>query len=372
MLLLDMVTIHDVAKLAGVSTATVSRSFTASSALSDETRERVLEIAGKLNYRPRGVDASRVRVNGKSAQPVVSTTIGFEYFASAPSDTLASNGFYGAILDGAQAEAARLGMHMLLSTTYRHKKSPELPQMVREQAVAGLLLVGAADADIIESFIPHVRNIVLLDNRDVQGQHDSVFSDSFGGSYEATKHLLDLGHNQIGFLTTRTADLAFKERLNGYVCAHFHAGVTIHPNYIVRIGLPEDAENDALTARDLRERSGQELLAFLKRPHRPTAFVTANDDHATILMKACRTLSIAIPAAMSVVGFDDADSSSETDPPLTTVRVDMREMGKAAVRRLNTRIVSAQKGEAPYAPVFELLPTKLIVRETTASPSISG
>ncbi|BDI31211.1 LacI family transcriptional regulator [Capsulimonas corticalis] len=366
-----MATIHDVAKLAGVSTATVSRSFTETSALSYETRGRVLEIAERLNYRPRGL-ASRTTRSRTVAAPnaSVSTTIGFEYFAYVPSDTLPSNGFYSAVLDGAQAEAARLGMHMLLSTTHRHKPSQELPPMVREQAVAGMLLVGAADADILETFVQYVPHIVLLDNRDIRGRHDSVFSDGFGGAYEATKHLLDLGHRHIGFLTSRATELTFRDRLNGFVCAHFHAGVAINHDHIVAVGTPGDGENETLSGKELRERSMQEVVAFLKKPGRPTAFVCANDDHAALVLRACRALDISIPGAMSVIGYDDADTSAELEPPLSSVRVDMRAMGEAAVRRLHARIAAARQGEAAHPPVFEQLPTKLVVRQTTAAPPV--
>ena len=207
MLFYRMATIHDVAKLAGVSTATVSRSFVSSSALSRATRERVLEIADGLNYRPRGAGSKRTEHTVSPAQSVAAKTIGFEYFSYALSDTLTTNGFYSVVLAGAQAEAADLGMHMLISTTHRHKPSAELPPMVRDSAVAGMLLVGTADPEILESFVRYVPHIVLLDNRDVNGLHDSVFSDGFSGSYEATRHLLNLGHRQIGFMTSRATVL---------------------------------------------------------------------------------------------------------------------------------------------------------------------
>ena len=364
-----MTTIKEVAELAGVSTATVSRSFVATSALSGQTRDRVLEIANRLNYRPRtAAPGSRIRKSATSAKRSVSPTIGFEYFAYAPSDTLASNGFYSEVLDGAQAEAASLGMHMLLSTTHRHKMSTELPPMVREQAVAGMLLVGTADSEILETFTQYVPHLVLLDNRDVLGRYDSVFSDGFGGAYEATRHLLELGHRQIGFLTSRAPEITFKDRLNGFVCAHFHAGVPLRPDCVLAVGNLEDTENEALSSRELREHSTREIIAALQQPNRPTGFVAANDDHAALMLRACQALSIPVPEAMSVIGFDDADNSAELHPPLSTVRLDTREMGRVAVRRLHTRLVAAEQGRKPHPPMFEQLPVSLVLRQSTARP----
>ena len=364
-----MATLKDVAELAGVSTATVSRSFVSTSALSGQTRSRVLEIADRLNYRPRGAShGSSTRKRVGSVQRSVSPTVGFEYFAYAPSDTLASNGFYSQVLDGAQAEAATLGMHMLLSTTHRHKLSTELPPMVREQAVAGMLLVGTADSEILESFTQYVPHLVLLDNRDLSGRYDSVFSDGFGGAYEATRHLLELGHRRIGFLTARAGEITFKDRLNGFVCAHFHAGVALSPERILAVGSLEDAENEALSSRELREHSVREIVAALQQPNRPTGFVAANDDHAALMLKACAALGISVPEKMSVIGFDDADSSAEMRPPLSTVRLDTREMGRVAVRRLHARIMAAEQGRKPHPPTFEQLPVSLILRQSTARP----
>jgi LacI family transcriptional regulator len=326
----------------------------------------VLEIAEGLNYRPRGAGSKRTEHTVSPAQSVAAKTIGFEYFSYALSDTLTTNGFYSVVLAGAQAEAADLGMHMLISTTHRHKPSAELPPMVRDSAVAGMLLVGTADPEILESFVRYVPHIVLLDNRDVNGLHDSVFSDGFSGSYEATRHLLNLGHRQIGFMTSRATEVTLRDRFNGFICAHYHAGVPINAANLLAFGKLEDIANDFLNDNELRTRLVDEVVEFLRRPHRPTAFVASNDDQALMLMRACGILNISIPHDLSIVGFDDIRAASATDPPLTTVHVDMMQLGRLAVRRLHGRIIAAQDGKKSDPAVFEQAPVKLIIRQSTA------
>jgi DNA-binding LacI/PurR family transcriptional regulator len=366
MVTLSMATIYDVAKLAGVSTATVSRSFANSASLNRQTRERVLEVAYGLNYRPRGGRAVHFARSSNSSVPASSRTIGFEYFSYAPSDMLPVNSFYSSVLAGAQAEAAALGMHMLLSTTHRHLPSAELPAMVREQAVAGMLLVGTAEPEILEAFVRYVPHIVLLDNRDVNGQHDSIFSDGFAGGYEATDHLIKLGHKKIGFLTSGVSEVTFKDRLNGYICAHVNAGLNVNFDNVLAIGNYADIADLTLSTEELRLRAIKEIVDYLRKPDRPTAFVAANDDHALNMMRSCALLGISVPHEMSLVGFDDLAGVADADPPLTTIRLDTMEMGRSAVRRLYSRIAAAKEGKRPLPGVFELLPVKLIVRKSTA------
>jgi DNA-binding LacI/PurR family transcriptional regulator len=361
-----MATMFEVAKLAGVSTATVSRSFANSSGLSRETRERVLKVANGLNYRPR---PKRPAGRGRSSDifsPPGTKTIGFEYFSYRPTDMLPTNPFYNAVLAGAQAEAAALGLHLLLSTTHRHIPSLVLPPMVQEQVVGGMLLVGTADPEVLETFVRYIPHIVLLDNRDIRGRHDSIYTDGFGGTFEATKHLLELGHRNIGFITNRLSELTFNDRYKGYTCALVHAGIEIEQKNIWAVGSPAEIFDPSLTVEDIEMRFVRELVEYLKLPRRPSAFVAANDNHAINLIRACNELNVAIPRELSIVGFDDQMGVSAIDPPLTTVRVDTLELGRLGVRRLDDRITAARLGRKVSGRVTEIMPVNLIVRSSTA------
>src|SRR5262249_36950753 len=147
--------------------------------------------------------------------------IGFQFFSHTETETAQNNAFYAPLLHGAQAEAEASGRHLLLFTMHRHCISGELPRMVRKKQLAGMLLVGTADPEILTAFYAHIPHIVLVDNRDVTGQHDSIVSNGFEGAFAATRYLFELGHRHIGFAMTEPQTLTFRDRLHGYVSAHF-------------------------------------------------------------------------------------------------------------------------------------------------------
>jgi DNA-binding LacI/PurR family transcriptional regulator len=355
-----MATIHDVARAAGVSTATVSRSFASKHPLRDETRQRVLQEAEKLNYRPRSSD--RLRKPHDRTAGLLSSSIGFQYFASMPSDKIPSNAFYGPVLAGAQSEADRLGMHLMLHTTHRHKLSRSLPQMISEQAVPGMLLVGTADSEILELFAKFVPKIVIVDNRDPMMLHDCVITDGFRGSAQAVKYLLKLGHRRMAFVASRDADVSFDDRLNGYICTLFRAGIDMDRALICRIDEPDISTDMSVSV----DEASAFLIGFAGAD-RPTAVVAGNDAHALAVLHACRQLKISVPGEMSIIGFDDTDFSAHTYPALTTMRVDKEQMGRIAVRRLQKRLTEEVR-ELVDPPIVVELPVRLIERGSCAAP----
>ena len=346
-----MSSIHEVAKQAGVSPATVSRTFRTPDLLSHQTRRRVLDVAARLNYVPRP-HGGRTQVAEASA---VSDALGFLFFAS-DHDSNQINEFYAPMLGGAQAEAGRLGMHLIVRTTPRYERPPEMPQMFREQAAAGTLLVGAAPPEVLAAFDTSQRPCVLLDNRDRNGEglHDSILSDGFAGAMASTSHLLALGHRRIAFVYNEPNAPSFQDRRRGYLCALWEAGVAPDPAWIISMMRREPLE--------------PLLAALLSGPDAPTAVVAANDWNAFMVTAACRAQGLSIPEDISVVGFDDISFSAHSYPPLTTVRVDKEQMGRLAVRRLLARIEESRAGAPPMPPTHLVVPTCLVVRESCAPP----
>src|SRR5688500_291583 len=176
-----MPTIHDIARKAGVSATTVSRAFRTPGLINGETQQRILEAARLLNYEPRVAKKRRV---GRTER----ATIGFQFFADRPEDTLQVNAFYAAMLFGAQTEASRLGTNLMVHTVDRHLVEKDLPQLVADWEMDGMLLVGGLpDVRLAELYARYLPHIVLLDNRDLTGRFESVASDGFGGAYQATR-----------------------------------------------------------------------------------------------------------------------------------------------------------------------------------------
>jgi LacI family transcriptional regulator len=349
-----MSSIQDVAKEAGVSTATVSRTFSTPDLLSQQTRRRVIEVADRLNYRPRR--ALTVKTTAREGHAVTDTldAFGFLYFAS-DAETSPINEFYAPALSGAQSEAARLGMHLIIRTAARYTHPHEVPKMFRGQAVAGALLVGAALPDVLEAYAGHLPQSVLIDNRDETGRHDCILSDGFDGVCRATDYLLKLGHRRIGFVLDEPTAPSFRDRRRGYLCALWEAGLTPDPRWIVVGDRGDDIEN--------------RLAALLTGPDRPTALLAANDTNAFAVMKVCRRLGLSIPEDLSLIGFDDIAFSIHAYPPLTTLRVDTALMGRLAVRRLHARIQeSLTVGVRQEAPIHLTVPVTLVERETCCPP----
>lgn len=345
-----MSSIQEVAKKAGVSTATVSRTFSAPNLINALTQKRVLEAAEQLNYQPRRQRVSSVTQRTTAA---ASNAIGFQFFGATSSDTLQSNTFYAPMLAGAQAEASTLGMHLLVHATDRHSLSVELPKMVLDRFVGGMLLVGTADPAILSTFAAHVPHIVLVDNRDATGAYESVVSDGFGGAFAATQYLLRLGHRRIAYFLSEPGVVTFQDRLHGYCCALWEAGIAPDTSLIIM-----DDTVDAST---------RHLSQLLTAAAAPTALLTANDWCALSAMRVCRDVGRRIPDDISLIGFDDISLSMHTDVPLTTVRVDKELMGRLAVRRLCAQMQAAAGANSASSlpgetPICNQVPVSLIVR----------
>ncbi len=347
-----MSSIQEVARQAGVSPATVSRTFRTPGLLSQQTRSRVLDVAARLNYVPRPHGA---RVEAVESAPEVSGALGFLYFAS-DLDQSHINEFYAPMIGGAQAEAGRLGLHLIVRTTSRYERPAEMPRMSREQAVAGTLLVGAALPDVLKAFDSPRHPSVLLDNCNPRGHHDCVLSDGFGGALAATQHLLELGHRRIAFFSNEPNAPSFQDRRRGYLCALWEAGVSPDPRWALSTTRQEPLE--------------PHLAPLLEPgPDAVTAVVASNDWNAFNVIKVCRGRGLSVPEDISVVGFDDISFSVHCYPPLTTARVDKDAMGRLAVRRLVSRIEECHAGEPPAPPVRLIAPAALVVRASTAPPN---
>ena len=346
-----MNSIREVAKQAGVSTATVSRAFNTPNLISAPTHKRVLEAADRLNYRPLRARVRRGETTPKMPTlPLAEAFIGFQFFGAIPDDLLQANPFYAPLLAAAQKEAADRSLHLLVHTTDRHQLALELPKMIRDQTVAGMLLVGTADPAILNLFLERVPQIVLVDHRDPTCRHDCIVSDGLGGGLAATNYLFGLGHRRIAFVRDDPSAASFQDRLRGFVCAHFEAGCPLDPWLLVDVA--DEAEIPAA------------VTALLTRPDRPTAVFAANDWQALIVMQVCRTLGLSIPDDLSLIGFDDIAFSAHTWPPLTTVRIPKEHLGRLAVARLQERLRPLEGSAEAMPPATIEVSVSLVVRQS--------
>ncbi|NUO81780.1 LacI family DNA-binding transcriptional regulator [candidate division KSB1 bacterium] len=336
-------TIKDVAQKAKVSEATVSLVLNNKANIRAETRQRVLKAVQQLNYHPR--HAARGLASRKSGN------IGFiltdDHFSLAEP-------FYTKIFLGTEFESRKFKYYILLTTVPRSfRVETDLPRFLRERNVDGVLLAGhvpnALSEHILKLKLPHV--FVDFSPRHKQG--NVVMMDNLLGAKLAVRHLLDLGHRRIAFIGGDITHPSIATRLEGYKQALLEAQLAAADDLI------ETVESN--TATDDGTRAAEKLLA---RGAQFTALFAANDAMAIGAMQCLKQHGQRIPVDVSIVGFDDVEVGTHTQPPLTTIRVDKEELGAVALRRLMEMIET--KKELP-GKVFT--PVELVVRQSTAPPA---
>ena len=326
-------TIHDVARAAGVSVATVSKAVNGRYGVAPGTSERVLEAVAALGYESSLVASSmRSRRTGVIGVLVAD----FEPFSAE-------------ILKGV-AVGLRGSSYDLMAYSGSRQGDGEGWERRSLSRLSGTLIDGAIL--VTPSVLTTAASIPVVAVDPHTGRTDlpSVEADSRGGAHEATAFLIELGHRRIGFVAGRPDLKSSRLRDAGYRDALSAAGIGFDPG-LVRVGF-----YDADTARE----AAQELLA---QRERPTAVFAANDLSAIAIIDVARGLGLSVPGDLSVVGFDDVPEASRLALPLTTVRQPMQRIGQTAARMLT----SLMAGE-PLAATHVLLPTKLVPRDTTAPP----
>lgn len=339
------VTIKEIAKEVGVSTQTVSRVINHRPDVAPETRQRVQETIDRLGYQPNYI--ARSLIGGRSFTLGV-VGWGLEYFG--PSRNLS----------GIEQQANELGYTLLLSLMRQPERS-DVEQILREllsRYVDGVVWavpeIGSnrdwMRKEILQPSVP----VVFLS---MQPQPDLtvVAVDNRSGGRMATKHLLDQGHQKVGLITGPLAWWEARQRRCGWQDAHEEAGILIEDNLVV--------EGDWMAA------SGEQGLRRLleERPDMDAVFV-CNDQMALGALQAARQMGVRVPEDVAVVGFDDIPESVYFYPPLSTVRQDMVEIGRCAVRELGCMIEAIQQGKADVELKTILLQPELIVRESSVLP----
>lgn len=330
-----MVTIHDVAARAGVSTATVSRYLRGQKVRSADAVEAAV---AELGYSPNAVAQSLK--SGRTG------TIG----VVVPDVT---NPFFSAVAKGLEQVCQRQSFRMLLANSGESAEHEReiLADLVHR--VDGVILAPATEQDdaplrLREAGVP----AVFLD-RELVGEDpfDAVLVDNVGGAYAAAKHLVDLGHARIAMINGPVETTPGRGRREGFLRGLEEAGIELPPEYDLLGGFRED------TAHQL-------ALQLLALPSPPTAIFAGNNLMTVGVLKALQDMRVDVPGEISVLGFDDLTLGSLLRPPLTCIDRPDVEQGALAMRLLLSRIT----GGAPGAPRRIVLDTHLLVRESTASP----
>jgi DNA-binding LacI/PurR family transcriptional regulator len=345
------VTLQTIADLIGVSRMTVSNAFSHPDQLSGELRARILAAADELGYA--GPDpVGRALARGSTGAVGVLLT---DTLSEAFTDEVAT-GFLAAIVD----ELAPTGLALTLLTA--SDRDDVVP--ARDLALDGALVYSCRVDSEARSWLIRRRLPLVYVDQDPAPGVPTVNVDDRGGARAAAEHLLGLGHRRIGVLN-RTLDgssgpvadpLAAtrghpqRERLRGWLDALRAAAVT---PVVVHV-----ADNSY-------EAVQEAARTLLVAPDRPTAVLCFSDVLAFGVVEAAAELGLAVPEALSVVGFDDSPAASRRSPRLTTVRQDVGAKGRAAAQALITAIERA-RGDRKTRARHLVLPTELVVRQSTA------
>jgi LacI family transcriptional regulator len=343
------VTIKHVAAEAGVSLQTVSRVINNGPNVTDALRERVRAAVDKLGYVPNmaarrmGGSKSYLLVAFNDREPTLE-----QWRAGRGSDWVAQ------MLLGAMPRCERDGYHLLIELLDGHSSRlhQRVDAIISSLRPDGVILTPphSHDASIIDQLERRGVAVARMGpgNDDMRGFR--VGMNEHEAAVVATRHLLDLGHRRIGFLTG-SADYAVSgERLQGYRDAMAAANVDVSPEW-VRAG--EFSFESGLAAAD----------ALLALPERPSAVIASSDEQALAVLHRARDGGLAIPADLSIISFDDTPPVSFSLPPLTAIRQPTAAMAERAAGLLIEELGTDPVGKPPH-----ILPFEFIVRGSTAPP----
>jgi LacI family transcriptional regulator len=335
----EKLTMDDIAELAGVSAASVSRALNGRPGVSPTTRAAIVKIAQEHNFS--GNLAARALSSGKEGRVAVTLPhVHAEYFAR--------------ILSGAAEVFHDHGVSLMLETTaHSHERQADALRKFMRSGIDGALLMLPDESpselgDLHRSGLP----FVVVDAIDPLTLPLPWITCAHAiGARDATAHLLALGHRRIGIVTGEP-NLTTSDRLHGVRQAMSAAGASL--------------DDELVRQRSYRELHGGYTAAMelLTAPDPPTAIFAFNDLLAFGVLRAAHELGIAVPGRLSVVGFDDLEPASLVTPGLTTVRQPLARMGAVAAELLLRWI----DGDKPTA-MHIALPVELVERGSTAPPA---
>jgi LacI family transcriptional regulator len=332
--------LEDVARYAGVSTASVSRALNTPDLVSQALRDRITQAAQDLKWVPNGVAKALASLRTRTVGVMI-PTLSHQNFAI--------------LIEALQQDLAAAHYTLILCCMdVAEELRLQQARKLVERGVEYLVLVGEAHPDALFDLlqsqnVPYV--ITYTSGRDER--HTCIGFDNYVASAKLTEHLLELGHRDFGMITHDSEEndriqlrvAAVRDTLAG-------SGLAVRPQHFARVNSRHIASGREGARRILADET-----------MRPTALVCTNDYIATGAMIEAKQLGLAVPCDLSIVGFDDTDMSAHLDPPLTTIHVPSRRMGEDIAKYIIGHLEKGSR-EPPAT-----LKAELIVRSSTAPPA---
>lgn len=334
-----MVSIKDIAKSVGVSTATVSKALNHKSGVSQAVRNQIIEKAKEMGY----------VVNGLARGMKISKTFTVGVLVSD-----IKNPFFSEVISAMERVLyAKKYNLMICNVGENPQKEVEYLELLVSKKVDGLIVAPAAEGQnlsIYKNLVRHGMKIVLFDRLIDSVNCDSVVIDNRAAIYDAVKYLKDKGHTQIGAVYGIERSYTGHERLSGFREAMKNFGLEYHSEWVKSGFFTE-------------ENSYKKSIEILQKVKKPTAMIAMNNFTTLGLMRAIKDLNLKVPEDLSVVGFDDAEWMKVSSPSITTVVQPADAIGMTAA----TLLLDAIENENSHTPQHIVLKAKLIERESVKS-----
>ncbi len=350
----EKLTISDIARIAGVSKATVSRVLNNKPDVDAATRERIWQIINERDYTPSLF--ATVQAGGKSR--LVGIMIPSLTWPLIPEIMRG----VAEVIEASPYEIVLYGM------VHQESRGDLAERIVTSKLTSGLLAILPGPAmDQVTALNAHGFPVVVIDDQGLPTDAPWVGADNRQGAMLATQHLLALGHRRIAHIKGPERYRCSHDRYAGYVDALRDAGIMVDPELVAH--------------GDFEQPSGYAAaLTLLDRADSPTAIFAGNDMMAYGVMQYAKECHITIPRDLALIGFDDTTPSNYMHPPLTTVRQPFYEMGRQGMELLLAMIETPRPVELPGSPTRRLLrvlppphielQTSLVLRESTAAAAL--
>ncbi|EGQ7689943.1 substrate-binding domain-containing protein [Vibrio cholerae] len=329
-----MATMKDIARLAGVSTSTVSHVINKSRFVSDEIAERVNNAAQQLNYAPSALARSLKMNRTKTIGMLVTTS---------------TNPFFGEVVKGVERSCYHQGYNLILCNTEgdNQRMKASINTLLQKRVDGLLLMCSTLEGERLDVFdrYPDIP-IVVMDWGPILFASDKIQDNSLQGGYMAAKHLIECGHREIGCITGPLIRHQAQMRYEGYKRALAEAGIAINPDWIVE----SDFECEG---------GYQAFEKLYERGKLPSALFVSNDMMAMGVIQAASQRGLRVPDDLSLIGYDDVHIAKFMTPALTTIHQPKYRLGKAAIDTLLYRLENPDT----TAQVVQLEPT-LVVRNS--------
>lgn len=333
------VTIKDVAKRAGVSPSTVSRVISNHPRISAATAAKVRRVMEEIGYHP----------NLAAKSLVLKTTKTIGLILPRPAEELFLNMFFSEFIRGIVSKATRDGYDVLMTSGASEREEVEaIKRLVKGKRVDGIVLLSSRKDDPVVAYLHKEQFPFILIGRSMEYPEIlSIDNDNEQAAYDATRHLIELGHERIGFVSGPPNLVVSYDRLAGYKRALAESNVPERSEWIV--------EGEFL------QESGYRAMSYIMGiPERPTALVVIDDLVAYGVLRGLSELGFRVPEDISLISFNNIAISALTTPPLSSIDIGIYQMGYTATQALIRKMVS----ERDYSERI-IIPHRIVLREST-------